>query len=77
MTENPQATISDTDKLASVLAELERERQKRVDACQWSKGVRPVLMAIPQAGETLQAAQQRALYAYLAEHPGAPKTIAA
>jgi hypothetical protein len=34
-------------------------------------------MAIPQAGETLQAAQQRALYAYLADHPDAPKAIAA
>jgi len=77
MTENPQAPISDTDKLASVLAELERERQKRVDTGQWSKGVRPVLMAIPQAGEAPEAAQQRALYAYLAEHPDAPKAIAA
>ena len=77
MTENPQAPISDTDKLASVLAELERERQKRVDTGQWSKGVRPVLMAIPQAGEAPEVAQQRALYAYLAEHPDAPKAIAA
>jgi len=77
MTENPQAPISDTDKLASVLAELERERQKRVDAGQWSKGVRPVLMAVPQAGETLEIAQQRALYAYLADHPDAPKAVAA
>jgi len=77
MTENPQAPISDTDKLASVLAELERERQKRVDTGQWSKGVRPVLIAIPQAGEAPEAAQQRALYAYLAEHPDAPKAIAA
>ena len=41
------------------------------------EGVRPVLVAIPQAGEALEAAQQRALYAYLAEHPDAPKAIAA
>jgi hypothetical protein len=34
-------------------------------------------MAIPQAGETLQAAQQRALYAHLASDPDAPKTISA
>jgi len=34
-------------------------------------------MAIPQAGETLQAAQRRALYGYLAEHPDAQKAIAA
>src|SRR5215472_5766976 len=77
MTENPQAPISDTDKLASVLAELERERQKRVDAGQWSKGVRPVLVAVPLDGEALEAAQQRALYAYLAQCPDAPKAIAA
>jgi len=75
MIENPQAPISDTGKLASVLAELERERQKRVEAGLWSKGVRPVLMAIP--GEAPEAAQQRALYAYLADHPDAPKAIAA
>src|SRR5262245_51172405 len=78
MTENQQTPpTSDTDKLASVLAELERERQKRVDAGQWSKGVRPVLMAMPQAGETLEVAQQREVYRYLAEHPDAPKAIAA
>jgi len=78
MTENQQTPpTSDTDKLASVLAELERERQKRVDAGQWSKGVRPVLMAIPQAGETLEVAQQREVYRYLVEHPDAPKAIAA
>ena len=34
-------------------------------------------MAIPQAGETLEVAQQRALYAHLADHPDAPKAIAA
>lgn len=78
MTENQQTPpTSDTDKLASVLAELERERQKRVDAGQWSKGVRPVLMAIPQAGETLEAAQQREVHRYLAADPSAPKAIAA
>jgi hypothetical protein len=57
--------------------ELERERERRMSAGQWSKGVRPRLMAVPQPGETLQAAQQRAIYAYLAEHPDAPKTISA
>ena len=69
---------SDTEKLAATLAELERERQRRVDAGAWSKSAwRPVLTAFPQEGETLQVAQQRALYGYLAEHPDAPKTIAA
>ena len=77
MTENPQAPISDTEKLAATLAELEAERQRRIEAGKWGRGVRPRLMAIPQAGETLQAAQQRALYGYLAEHPDAPKAIAA
>ena len=76
MATEPQSPPS-TDKLAATLAELEAERQRRLNAGQWSKGARVVLMAIPQAGETLQAAQQRALYGYLAEHPDAPKAIAA
>jgi len=41
------------------------------------EGVRPVLVAIPQAGEALEAAQQREVYRYLAEHADAPKAIAA
>ena len=41
------------------------------------RGVRPMLMAIPQAGETLEAAQQREVYRYLADHPDAPKAVAA
>src|SRR6516165_2227921 len=76
MTES-QPAQSDTEKLAATLAELEAERQRRIEAGKWGRGVRPRLMAIPQAGETLQAAQQRALYGYLAEHPDAPKAIAA
>jgi hypothetical protein len=77
MAENPSPQLSESDKLAAMLAELEAERQKRVNAGQWSKDVRPRLMAIPQAGETLEAAQQREVYRYLAEHPDAPKAIAA
>src|SRR5262249_44293299 len=34
-------------------------------------------MAVPQAGETLEVAQQREVYRYLAENPDAPKAIAA
>jgi len=36
-----------------------------------------MLKALPADGETLQAAQQREVYRYLAEHPDAPKAIAA
>jgi hypothetical protein len=77
MTTEPQSPLSETEKRAAFLAELEAERQRRIEAGKWGRGVRPRLMAIPQAGETLQAAQQRALYGYLAEHPDALKTIAA
>ena len=77
MTTEPQPPLSETEKRAAFLAELEAERQRRIEAGKWGRGVRPRLMAIPQAGETLQAAQQRALYGYLAEHPDAPKAIAA
>jgi hypothetical protein len=77
MTTEPQSPLSETEKRAAFLAELEAERQRRIEAGKWRRGARPRLMAIPQAGETLQAAQQRALYGYLAEHPDALKTIAA
>jgi hypothetical protein len=77
MTTEPQSPLSETDKLAATLAELERERQRRLEAGKWLRGTLPMLMAVPQAGETLQAAQQRALYGYLAEHPDAPKTVSA
>ena len=78
MTENPQAPpISDTDRLAATLAELERERQKRVNAGQWSRATLPKLVAITETGETVEVAQQRALYAHLADNPDAPKAIAA
>jgi len=68
MIENPQAPpISDTDRLAAILAELERERQKRVNAGQWSKGARPRLMALPADGETQQAGFQSPLVVAMAE----------
>jgi hypothetical protein len=77
MTTEPQSPLSETEKRAAFLAELEAERQRRIEAGKWGRGVRPRLMAIPQAGETLQAAQQREVYRYLADHSDAPKTIAA
>jgi len=77
MTTEPQSPLSETEKRAAFLAELEAERQRRIEAGKWGRGVRPRLMAIPQADETLQAAQQRALYGYLADHPDAPKAIVA
>ena len=75
MTTEPRSPL--TEKRAAFLAELEAERQRRIEAGKWGRGVRPRLMAIPQAGETLEAAQQREVYRYLAEHPYAPKAIAA
>jgi hypothetical protein len=73
----PQSPLSETEKRAAFLAELEAERQRRIEAGKWSRGTLPKLMAVPQAGETLRAAQQRALYAHLAEHPDAPKNVSA
>jgi hypothetical protein len=73
----PQSPLSETEKRAALLAELEAERQRRIEAGKWSRGTLPKLMAVPQAGETLRAAQQRALYAHLAEHPDAPKNVSA
>jgi hypothetical protein len=67
----------ESDKLAATLAALESERAARRQAGKWSRDTLPMLIAIPKANETLQAAQQRALYQYLAEHPDAPKTPAA
>jgi len=78
METEPHSPLSESEKLAATLAELEAERQRRVDAGRWSKSAwRPVLTAILPPNESLQTAQQCALYAYLAEHPDAPKAIAA
>src|SRR6516162_5692493 len=77
MTTEPQSPLSETEKRAAFLAELEAERQRRIEAGKWGRGVRPRLMALPADGETLQAAQQREVYRYLADHPDAPKAIAA
>jgi hypothetical protein len=77
MTTEPPSPPGDNEKLAATLAALEAERATRVQAGKWSRGTRPVLMAVPQAGETLQAAQQRAVYQYLADHPDAPKSVSA
>jgi hypothetical protein len=75
-TEQPKS-LSETEKLAATLAALEAERERRMSAGAWSKGTRPRLMVLPADGETLQAAQQREVYRYLAEHPDAPKAVAA
>ena len=77
MTTEPQSPLSETEKRAAFLAELEAERQRRIEAGKWGRGVRPQLMAIPVDGETLEVAQQREVYRYLADHPDAPKTVAA
>jgi hypothetical protein len=69
--------LSPSDKLAATLAALEAERAARVQAGRWGRGTLPMLIAIPRDGETLQAAKQRALYAYLSEHPDAPKNVSA
>jgi hypothetical protein len=65
-TEQPPS--SETDKLAATLAALEAERAARQQAGKSSRGTTPVLIAIIPEGETLAMAQQRALYAHLAEH---------
>jgi hypothetical protein len=56
---------------------LQAERAARVEAGKWSRDMQPMLIAILQPGETLQTAQQRALYRHLADHPDAPKASAA
>jgi hypothetical protein len=77
MTENQQPLPNDTDKLAATLAELERERERRLTAGTWSRTTLPILMAVVPEGEPEEVAQQRAMYAHLAEHPDAPKSVAA
>ena len=77
MAENPSPPLSESEKLAATLAQLEAEREKRLAAGTWSREARPMLMAVQEEGESEEVGQQRALYAYLAEHPDAPKTIAA
>jgi hypothetical protein len=67
--------LSESEKVAATLAALEAERAARVEAGKWSRDMQPMLIAIPQPGETLQTAQQRALYEHLANHPDAPKTV--
>jgi hypothetical protein len=47
MTTEPQSPLSEPDKLAATLAELEREREQRRAVGKWSNAVRPVLMAVP------------------------------
>src|SRR5262249_56762385 len=75
-TTEPQSPLSETEKLAATLAELEAERERRLNAGQWSRAALPKLMAVLD-GESLQVAQQKALYAHLAKHPNDPKSIAA
>jgi hypothetical protein len=76
MTETDQPS-NEADKVTLTLAALEAERAARVEAGKWSRDTLPMLMAVPRDGETLQAAKQRALYAYLSEHPDAPKNVSA
>jgi len=71
----PSPPLNENEKLAATLAALELERDRRVQAGSWTRE-RPRLQALCDR-EPFEAAQQRALYAYLAEHPDAPKTIAA
>src|SRR5262249_59810665 len=74
MTTEPQSPLSESEKLAATLAALEAERQRRVEA--GKLGARPILQVLPQTGETLEAAQQREVYRYLADHPDGAKCIA-
>jgi hypothetical protein len=57
------------------LAELEAERQRRVQAGKWSGATAPMLMAIPERGETLASAQARAIAEHLELHPDSPKSL--
>jgi len=77
MTTEPRSPLSETEKRAAFLAELEAERARRVEAGKWSGAIRTILVAVPEAGETLRAAQQRAVYQHLAEHCDAPKNVSA
>jgi len=69
----PKST--DGAKLAATLAELEAERQRRIQSGKWNRATAPMLIAIPEAGETLRAAQERALAEYLELHPDSQKSL--
>ena len=71
----PSPPLNENEKLAATLAALELERDRRVQAGSWTRE-RPRLQALCDR-EPFEAAQQRALYAYFAEHPDAPKTVSA
>ena len=73
MSTTPKST--DGAKLAATLAELEAERQRRIQSGKWNRATAPMLIAIPEAGETLRAAQERALAEYLELHPDSQKSL--
>ena len=66
---------TDSEKLQAALAELEAERQRRIQSGKWNRATAPMLIAIPEAGETLRAAQERALAEYLELHPDSQKSL--
>jgi len=75
MAENPSPPPSESDKLAATLAALEAERQRRLNAGQWSRGTLPILRAIVGDDETDDQAMERVLAEHLKEHAGDPKSI--
>ena len=66
---------TDSEKLQAALAELEAERQRRIQSGKWGRAAAPALMAIPETGETLRTAQDRALAENLELHPDSPRSL--
>jgi hypothetical protein len=71
----PQSPLSETEKRAAFLAELEAERQRRIEAGKWSRGTLPMLMAVVGDTERDLEAQERALAEHLKRHPDDPRSI--
>ena len=61
---------SELERLDAVIAELERERERRKVA-----DTRPVPTALPVDGETFELAAKRAVTEHLSAHPNAPKAV--
>src|SRR6516164_11856311 len=75
MTTEPQSPLSETEKRAAFLAELEAERQRRIEAGKWSRGAQRMLQVLVADHETDREAQERALAEHLKEHTSDPKSV--
>jgi len=74
MTTEQQPSLSESERQEAFLAELEAERQRRMEGGNWTR-TRPILQVLVADTETDLEAQQRALAEHLKEHKGDPKSV--